>query len=148
DAAAHYNAVLTELQHRFSTSFSVDFQYRLSRTTDQGSRDFYLDQYPFDINAWNGPAGNDVTHNFKVWGVWTRTVFKDGHSWMERVAGGWTLSGILNAHSGYPWTPTYNTRINLLYPNSGYMVLRPGQYLGGADSDFSNATFMQANGNF
>src|SRR5262249_31225457 len=79
---------------------------------------------------------------------WTPTIFTGRNAWLEKIAGGWTLSGILNAHSGYPWTPTYNTRVDLVYPNSGYRVLRPGQYLGGAGSDFSNATFMQPNGNF
>ncbi|MDQ2950552.1 MAG: TonB-dependent receptor, partial [Acidobacteriota bacterium] len=66
DGAAHYNALLTEIQHRFSNTFTIDFQYRLSRTTDQGSQDYYTDLYPFDINAWNGPSDNDVTHNFKL----------------------------------------------------------------------------------
>jgi hypothetical protein len=148
DAAAHYDALLTELQHRFSSAFTIDFQYQLARTTDQGSQDFSVDLYPFDIGASNGPADNDVRHNFKVWGVWTPTLFTGSKGWLERIAGGWTLSGILNAHSGYPWTPTYNTRTDLVYKNSGYRVLRPAQYLGGAGSDSSNATFMRPNGNF
>src|SRR5258708_23999567 len=148
DASAHYNALLTELQHRFSNSFTVDFQYQLARTTDQGSQDFSADLYPFAITASDGPADNDVTHNFKAWGVWSPTIFKGSDAWLEKIAGGWKLSGILNTHSRYPWTPTHNTRVDLVYPNSGYRVLRPGQYLGGAGRDFSNATFMQPNGNF
>ena len=148
DGAAHYNALLAQIQHRFSNTFTIDFQYRLSRTTDQGSQDYYTDLYPFDINAWNGPADNDVTHNFKLWGVWSPKLFKGSHGWMEKAAGGWTLSGILNTHSGFPWTPTYNTRVDLLYANSGYRNLRPGQYLGGAGNDFSNAVFQSPNGNF
>lgn len=148
DASAHYNALLTEIQHRFSRSFTIDFQYRLSRTTDQGSQDYYTDLYPFDRNAWNGPSDNDVTHNFKLWGVWSPTIFKGSHGWIEKLAGGWTLSGILNAHSGFPWTPTYNTRVDLVYPNSGYRNLRPAEYLGNAGSNFSNATFQAPNGNF
>ncbi len=150
DAAAHFNALLTEIRHRFSTSFEIDAQYRLSRLTDQGSEDYYTDLYPFDINASNGPADYDVTHNFQVWGVWTPRIFKGTHSWKEKVAGGWQLSGILDMHSGFPWTPTYDTRSggNLVFPGSGYNVLRPGQYLGGAGSNFSNSTFQQANGNF
>lgn len=104
--------------------------------------------YPFDTNAWWGFTDNDVAHNFKVYGVWSPTLFKGSHSWMEKIAGGWTLSGIFNAHSGFPWTPSYNTRVDLLYANSGYRNLRPGQYLGGAGTDSSNATFISPNGNF
>src|SRR5262249_15555853 len=118
DAAAHYNALLTEIQHRFSASFSVDAQYRLSRTRDQGSQVFYPARYPSDLTAWDGPADNDVTHNVKLWGVWTPTIFSGGHGWIEKIAGGWSLSGILNAHSGFPWTPTYKSRADLVYPGS------------------------------
>src|SRR5262249_23187929 len=44
--------------------------------------------------------------------------------------------------------PTYRSRTDLVYPGSGYNTVRPGDYLGGAGTDFTNATFMQPNGNF
>lgn len=102
DAAAHYNALLTQVQHRFSRSFTLDAQYRLSRSTDQGSQDYYSDNYPFDINASNGPADFDVTHDFKVWSVWTPFLLQGYNKWLDKLTGGWTISGILNAHSGFP----------------------------------------------
>lgn len=149
DAAAHYNALLTQVQHRFSKQFTIDVQYRLSRNTDQGSQDYFTDMYPFDINASNGPADFDVTHDFKMWGVWTPTIFRGSQNWLEKAVGGWSLSGILNVHSGFPWTPQYcNTGSNVVYQNSGYGCLRPAAYAGGANSDFSNSSFMAPNGNF
>lgn len=149
DAAAHYNALLTQVQRRFSSTFTIDAQYRLSRNTDQGSQDYYTDHYPFDIRYSDGPADFDVTHDFKAWGVWTPKFFHGRNEWLEKAAGGWTLSGILNVHSGFPWTPTYsNTGGNVVYPNSGYSTLRPAAYLGGAESDYSNSTFQRPNGNF
>jgi hypothetical protein len=148
DAAAHYNALLTEISHRFSSQFTIDVQYRFSKNIDQGSQDYFTDSYPFDINASNGPADFDITHDFKAWGMWTPKFFGGVHSWMEKVVGGWSLSAILDAHSGFPWTPTYNTRVDLVYPNSGYRTLRPGRYSGVAGRDYSNATFQRPNGNF
>jgi hypothetical protein len=149
DASAGYNALLTQFQRRFSNQFTFDVQYRLSRNTDEGSQDYYTDHYPFDIAYSRGPADFDVTHDFKAWGVWTPTLFKGRRNWLEKVAGGWTLSGILNTHSGFPWTPTYsNTGGNVIYPNSGYTVLRPGSYSGGALNEFSNSAFMRPRGNF
>ncbi|MBZ5621424.1 MAG: TonB-dependent receptor [Acidobacteriia bacterium] len=152
DAAAHFNALLAEIQHRFSKSFQIDVQYRFSRLTDQGSEDYYSDRYPFDINASNGPADYDVTHNFQAWGMWTPTFFKGSHSWLEKVAGGWSLSGILNIHTGFPWTPSYNTnnagKPDAVYPASGYRDLLPQQYLGGSGEGCSNSTFEGANGYF
>jgi hypothetical protein len=149
DAKAHYNALLAEIQHRFSRQFTIDAQYRFSRNTDQGSHDYYIDQYPFDIRYANGPSDFDVTHNLKLWGVYTPAFFKGSHDWIEKVAGGWTLSGIMDWHSGFPWTPTYsNTGSNVVYPNSGYSTLRPAAYTGGSQNDYGNSTFMRPNGNF
>ncbi len=148
DANAHYNAMLVELKRRFTSTLDFDVQYRFSKTTDQGSQDYYIDQYPFSIVYSNGPSDFDATHNLKLWGTWSPVLFK-GNGWLEKVAGGWAIGGILNAHSGYPWTPIYsNTGGNVVYPNSGFSTLRPATYTGGAGTDYSNSTFMQANGNF
>lgn len=150
DAASHYNALLAQVQHRFSTSFQIDAQYRLSRLIDQGSEDYYQDAYPFDIKYSTGPADYDVTHDFRVWGVWTPTIFKGSRGWLEKIVGGWTISGMFDTHSGFPWGPTYNTRTNnnVIYPNSGLNNLPPNQYKGGATNNYSNGTFMSPNGNF
>src|SRR5258708_6172666 len=126
DAAAHYNALLTQITHRFSNQFTVDAQYRLSRNTDQGSQDYFIDNYPFDINASNGPADFDVTHDFKAWGIWTPSLFHGKQRWLQKAAGRWTLSAILNTHSGFPWTPVYShTHNNLLYPTTRLPSLPP-----------------------
>lgn len=149
DANAHYNALLTEVQHRFSSVMTIDFQYRFSRNTDEGSQDYYTDQYPFNVRYANGPSDFDVTHNFKLWGVYTPTFFKARRNWLEKLGGGWALSGIMDAHSGFPWTPTYgNTGGNVVYPNSGYGTLRPAAYSGGQVQDYSNSAFMRPNGDF
>jgi hypothetical protein len=149
DANAHYNALLTEVQHRFSSLFEIDFQYRLSRSIDDGTQDYFQDNYPWNRSYSQGPSDFDATHTFKLWGVYTPVFFKGGHSWGDKVLGGWTISGILNAHSGFPWSPQYcNTGGNVVYPNSGFGCLFPGNYSGGAGSDYSNSTFMTPNGNF
>ena len=149
DANAHYNALLTEVQHRFSRSFEIDTQYRFSRNTDQGSQDYFMDMYPWNLSHATGPSDFDVTHNFKFMGVLTPEIFKGSHGWMEKALGGWTISTILNAHSGFPWTPNYcNTSGNVGYPNSGFNCLYPASYSGGAGTNYSNATFMSPNGNF
>jgi hypothetical protein len=69
------------------------------------------------------------------------------------VIGGWTVSGIFNWHSGFPWSPSYNTTCNLIYAkgactNGGSTQLAPVAYLGGASSDQSNSAFLRHGGNF
>jgi len=154
DASGNYNALLTELQKRFSKGFQVDFQYSYSRAMDDASFDYYFDQYPFNAKSGYGPSDYDATHNVKLWGLWTPKFFNAG-TWKDKVIDGWTLSGIWNWHTGFPWTPTYNVQVagdpnscSLVVENSGYCSVRPAAYLGGAGTNYSNSTFKQQLGNF
>lgn len=158
DANANFNALLTELHHQFSSSFELDGQYRYSRSMDDGSNNFAVDNFQFDPRLAWGPSDYDATHYFKVWGIWSPTIFRGSNSWLEKVVGGWSVSGILNAHSGYPWTPVFNningeSTCDLIYiggacANGSTGNLRPAAYLGGAGHDYSNSTFMTPGGNF
>jgi Carboxypeptidase regulatory-like domain/TonB dependent receptor len=154
DVDGNYNALLTEFQKHFSHGFELDAQYTYSRAMDESSTNYYFDQYPFNAQSAYGPSDYDVPHNFKLWGLWTPHIFS-GQSWEEKVAGGWTFSGIFNWHSGFPWTPFYNVQVtgdpntcSLLFANSGYCTVRPAAYLGGAGTDYSNDTFKNPLGNF
>ena len=148
DANASYNAMLAELEHRFSHSFQIDVQYSWSHAIDEGSKDYYQGEYPYALQYLRGSSDFDVRNNFKTYGIWTPSIFKK-NGWAEKILGGWQISGILNWHSGFPWTPLYsNTGCNVTFANSGYCNLRPAAYLGGAGTDYSNATFEKAGGNF
>jgi Carboxypeptidase regulatory-like domain len=148
DANASYNAMLAEVEHRFAKTFQLDFQYRWSHSIDDGSNDYYIGEYPYGNQYRKGSSDFDVRHNFKLYGLWSPRIFR-GNGWKEKIFGNWQLSGILNFHTGYPWTPLYeNTSCNVVYFNSGLCNLRPAGYLGGAGTNYSNSTFMQPNGNF
>jgi hypothetical protein len=157
DANGNYNALLMELQHHFANSFEIDAQYIFSRAMDDGSFDFFTGDYPFDRRREYGPADYDVTYNFKLWGVWSPQIFHSKSGWLEKVAGGWSVSGIWNLHSGFPWTPVYNVQVvdspsgnscSLIFPGSGFCQVRPAAYLGGAGTDYGNSTFERLLGNF
>ena len=146
DVDGNYNALMTELKKRFSHGFELDAQYTYSKSMDESSTNYYFDQYPFTAQAAYGPSDYDATHNLKLWGLWTSKIFSDQHSWQGEIADGWTLSGIFDAHSGFPWTPFYGVDVadggntcSLLFTNSGYCSVRPAAYLGGAGTDYSNA---------
>src|SRR5262249_42871597 len=80
-------------------------------------------------------------HAFKVFGVYSPTIFKGSHSWMEKVAGGWSISGILNAHTGFPWTPQYG----LGEISNGFdPVFSFGQFAGGSSSAAGSGNFLPA----
>jgi len=148
DANASFNAILADLRHQFSHSFEVEAQYRWSKSMDDGSQPYYEDAYQYyPKEAW-GRSDYNVANAFKVFGVWSPTIFHGSRGWLEKVAGGWSLSGILNVHSGFPWTPAYSngTNCNLIYQGSGDCTLRPAAYLGGAGSDYSNSAFESGPG--
>jgi len=108
DGSARFNALLVELKHVFSQSFSLDTQYRLSHGLDSASNAYSTSFYPWNLNTGFATSDYDVKHAFKLFGVWSPTIFKGSHDWREKTVGGWSLSGILNAHTGFPWSPLYN----------------------------------------
>jgi hypothetical protein len=155
DANAHSNALLAEAQHHFSKSFEVDFQYRFARSVDQGSQDYNEDPYPWNYKYTTGPADFDVAHNVKLWGLWTPTLFHGNNKMLDKVIGGWTLSGIVNFHTGFPWTPQYCGVGNYVNPSGAQLYqsdqfpgcILPQTYSGAGGTNYSNSTFLGA-GNF
>ena len=160
DANAHYNAFLAEIQHQFSRSFSIDGQYRYASSMDQGSQPYSVSYYQWNPNKAWGPSDWDVRNLFKVWGVWTPNYYHSDRQWVNKLVGGWTLSGIFNWHSGFPWSPIYtaidgNPICSITYntgcgqPNGSLFQLLPASYAGGGGSSQSVNSFKSGtNGNF
>ncbi len=148
DANANFNALLADLSHNFSKGFQTSLQYRWSKTIDDGSNEYNIGEYPFNLAYLRGPADYDVRHNIKLFALWNPQFFSN-KDWRQKIFGDWNISGILNWHTGFPFTPIYSaTSCNVIYVGSGYCNLRPAAYLGGATSNYSNDTFRQQNGNF
>lgn len=146
----NYNAMLAELKHQFSNQFSADSQFAWSKCMDTSSAPYSEQPYPFNVNLNYGRCDYNVGKAFKIFGVWEPVIFRGRNNWMEKVAGGWSLSGIFNLHSGFPWSPMVNvTGGNTYCPTCGYGSLFPTSYLGGAGSSTSNDAFKTvANSNF
>ena len=123
---ANYNAMIASLNHNFSHNFQLAAQYTWSKAMDENSGPYYEDPYPYDIHAAYGRAAYNVANAFKVWGLWQPVIFKRRAQLAEKIVGGWSLSGIWNLHSGFPWDPTYNTVGGVYYSGSDYGSLRPG----------------------
>ena len=141
---ANYNAMLASLTHNFSHEFQASVQYTWAKAMDENSGPYYEDPYPFNTSAAYGRANYDVRNAFKLFGLWQPVFFHGNHGWIEKVAGGWSLSGIWNVHSGFPWDPFYGVNgAGLYYGGSGYGTLRPASVLSGAGTSTSNGTFMK-----
>jgi hypothetical protein len=142
----NYNALIATLKHNFAHQFTLETQYSWSKAMDENSGPYSEDFYPYDSHAAYGRSDYNVANGFKIFGLWQPVLFHGSHSWVEKVAGGWSLSGIYNAHTGFPWNPVYNavTPGGLYYNGSGYGQLRPAALKSGAGSKTSNITFQQA----
>jgi len=140
--SGNFNAGIFSIAHSFSHSFQATAEYTWSKAMDENSGPYFQDPYPYSTQAAYGRSDYNVTNAFKLFGLWEPTFFHGSHSWVEKVVGGWTLSGIWNLHSGFPWNPYYNTN-TLYYQGSGYGQLRPAGILPGAGTSTSNSTYMQ-----
>lgn len=137
---ANNNAFLAELKHDMAHHISLDAQFEWSKSMDNVSGPYEENGFLFDSAQSYGRSEFNVGKSFKVFGLWQPVFFHGQHGWMEKVAGGWSLSGIFNIHTGFPWTPTFSTGTNLYCNLCSYQNLRP-QYKGGAKNDTGNKAF-------
>lgn len=144
----NYNAMLAELKHQFSHQFMADAQYTWARSMDTSSAPYSEQPYPYSPDINYGRSDYNVTNAFKLFGMWQPVFFHGSNGWMEKVAGGWSISGIFNWHSGFPWSPFVSTTTqgSLYCSTCGYSTLLPGAYLGGAGDSTSLDAFKQPAG--
>jgi Carboxypeptidase regulatory-like domain/TonB dependent receptor-like, beta-barrel len=138
---ANYNAMLAEVKHQFSHQFMADAQYTWAKSMDTSSAPYSEQYYPYNPSLSYGRSDYNVTNAFKLFGSW-QPVFFHGNGLLHNVADGWSLSGIFNWHSGFPYSPNISVVGGSLYCGQcGYGQLYPAAYLGGAGDSTSNDAF-------
>ncbi len=138
----NYNAMIAGLKHQFSHQFMMDAELTWAKSMDTSSAPYTEQSYPYDPSLSYGRSDYNVTRQEKIYAMWQPVFFRGGRSWAEKLVGGWSLSGILNLHTGFPWTPIFNSDVGSLYCSTcNYTQVRPAAYLGGAGRDTSNDAF-------
>jgi hypothetical protein len=144
DTNASYNALIARLTRRFSGGFQFDAVYRLAKSTDVVSYDGPTANtnptYPLDVRQEVGPSDYDVRHNFVASGLWELPILRNRHDATGSLLGGWQVSGILTAHTGFPWTPVVGQCLSTRGPT--ICPVRPVAYFGGAGTATSNNAFI------
>lgn len=139
---ARYDALLVELKHDFAHQFMADAQFTYAKSMDTSSGPYFEQPYPYSIDLNYGRSDYNVPKAFKVYGMWQPVIFRGANGWVEKIVGGWSLSGIFNLHSGFPYSPLVNVVGGSLYCSTcGYSQLFPAAYLGGAGNNTSNSAF-------
>jgi hypothetical protein len=144
DTTASYNALIARLTRRFSSGFQFDAIYRFAKSRDvvsyEGPTANTNPTYPLDVRQEVGPSDFDVRHNFVASGLWELPIFRHRHDAAGNILGGWQISGILTAHTGFPWTPVVGNCISTRGPS--LCPVRPVAYFGGAGNNTSNDAFI------
>ncbi|MCE5310539.1 MAG: TonB-dependent receptor [Acidobacteriales bacterium] len=118
-----YDALQTQLTKRWSMS-QAGVVYTFSKAINYADNDTNPRiQWMPAANLNRGPAQYDRTHNFQSYWV-LEAPFGKGHGWAtsgvpSKLLGGWQLSGLLSAMSGWPITITQNNGLNLNAASSG-----------------------------
>jgi hypothetical protein len=121
NVTSNYNALVTEVQKRFSHGLQFQFSFAWSKLMDKGSDLFtgstltgqYSQPYYYISNSHPsleyGPGAFDHQQNFKVLFTYELPFFKDQHGFIGHVLGGWQLAGFYQGYSGHP-IEVYNGR--------------------------------------
>ncbi len=152
DVNANFNAMTTRLTHRFGRGFQTELRYRWSKSIDTLS---YGDSpcacgnqtYPQDLASERGPSDFDARHYLTWSGVWDLPLLRARKDWIGKMAGGWQISSILTAHSGFPWTPV--TGVAVSTPGGPSLApTRPIAQIAQPLNDSGTDAFTRPGGNF
>ncbi|HVF57268.1 MAG TPA: carboxypeptidase regulatory-like domain-containing protein [Pyrinomonadaceae bacterium] len=151
DVNSNYNGMNARLARRFSDGFQVEANYRFSKSIDtlsyEGPGGDTNQTNPGDIASERGPSDFDVRHFLTVSGVYELPFMRGRNDAAGAILGGFELSGILTARTGFPWTPKIFS--DLRQPSGRlFGPIRPPGYRGGALDDTSDEAFIRPGGNF
>jgi hypothetical protein len=151
DVNSNYNALNARLERRLSNGLQLDANYRFSKSIDtlsyEGPGSGTNQTNPGDLASERGPSDFDVKHSFNLSGLYELPIFRNRRDVVGKVFGGFQLTGIVTANSGFPFTPKIFESIR--QPSGEFFgPIRPTGYFGGALDDTSNDAFLRPGGNF
>lgn len=119
-----YNGLIVQVKKRFSQNYQFLASYTYGKVIDDGpdatsvvpfsGDDAKMVQDPLNPRGDRGPGVNDQRHRFVLSGIWDLDGYTHGLSRGARYfAGGWSLSAILTAETGQPYSAMVNSDLNL-----------------------------------
>jgi Carboxypeptidase regulatory-like domain len=143
DVNSNYNALLVGITRRYSRNFTIDANYRFSKSIDTSSFGRGAQQTdPSDQRLERGPSDFDVRHNLVISGLYNVPFFRNRKGFLGVLLDGYEISGIATMHSGFPFTPVVFGDVGNDLNGDGFRPDRPTRYFGGAIQDPSNQNFI------
>jgi hypothetical protein len=144
DVNASFDALVFSATHKFSHGFQMDGGYTWSHAIDTASYEIgYQQTDPSNQLINRGNSDFDVRHNFVLSGTWSSPFIGGRDSFKGKVIGGWTISGIMSKHSGFPFSALIGScNTNADRNGDGYCPDLPFAYNGGAISSPSKQQWI------
>ncbi len=143
DVNSNYNALILRVTRQYARGLSGEAVYRWSKSIDTSSFGRGTQQdFPIDQRLDRGPSDFDIRHNLIASVLWDLPFFRARHGALGKLLGGFQVNGILDLHSGFPFTPIVFAP-DVSDPNGdGILPDRPTQYFGGVVTNPSNQDFI------
>jgi hypothetical protein len=127
---SEYNALVLQLNRRFTDGLQFQTSYTLAKSTDvnQNSATFTQTNSPYDIfniGLDEGPSNFDRRHKFVGSLVWAPNFYKGGKKSLGNyLLNGWSFSPIFTYYSGAPYSGTVSgTSLNRSFGNTQVPIL-------------------------
>ena len=156
DVNASYDAAVFSASRKFKNGFQVDANYTWSHAIDTASYDVgYQQTDPYNQSIDRGNSDFDIRNNFVMDAIWELPILPGRHDFLGSALGGWTISGIMSKHSGFPFSALIGNcpqgQVNRT--GDGYCPNLPFEYTGGVISSPSkqqwiNGVFPNPNASF
>jgi hypothetical protein len=143
DVNSNYNALLVRVTRQYARNFSLEANYRFSKSIDTSSFGRGAQQIePSNQDLERAPSDFDVRHNLVISGIYRLPFFRNTRGALGVLLDGFELNGVLSAHSGFPFTPVVFGPENTDLNGDGFRPDRPISYFGGALQGGSNQDFI------
>jgi outer membrane receptor protein involved in Fe transport len=119
---SNYNGATFEVKKRFGGGFLGNLAYTLSHVKDNnpdsvnvvlgGGDDARFPSHPTNRDADYADGQNDVRHRVVLSGYWDIGLFNHSGAVLRGALGGWSLSWIATAYSGYPYSELVTNDLN------------------------------------
>jgi len=108
---SNYNALVVALNRRFYQSFQIQSSFTWSRANDfgQASQTFTATNNvlnPFNLADEYSRSNFDIRDRFSFAAIWSPNYYRGQNRWLGYLANGFTISPLIIASSGAPFTPT------------------------------------------
>jgi len=148
DVNASFDAMVVQLTHKLSKGLTFSALYTWSHTIDTSSYEIGFQQTDPYVQLINkGNSDYDVRHNLGISAFYELPFFRRRHDFLGTAVGGWTIGGILDKHSGFPFSALIGSCDPTRDRNGdGFCPDLPGSYTGGkianpSKQDWENGVF-------